>query len=67
MTDRPDRLLQLPEISAMTTLTVDSLRWLRHAGKGPRTFKLGRRVVAYESDVLAWIAAQREADRQPAA
>lgn len=54
-----DRLLQLPEISERTTLSVDSLRWLRHVGRGPKTFKLGRRVVAYESDVLAWIDAQR--------
>lgn len=61
------RLLQLPEVAAMTTLSVDSLRWLRHVGRGPRTFRLGRRVVAYESDVRAWIEAQREAEKPGAA
>lgn len=59
------RILQLPEIAERTTLSVDSLRWLRHTGRGPRTFKLGRRVVAFEADVEAWIEAQR--DKQPAA
>lgn len=53
------RLLQLPEIAKMTTLSIDSLRWLRHTGEGPRTFKLGRRVVAYESDVRDWIEQRR--------
>jgi predicted DNA-binding transcriptional regulator AlpA len=61
------RLLQLPEIAAMTTLSVDSLRWLRHVGRGPQTFRLGRRVVAYEADVIAWIEAQCAAEKAPAA
>jgi predicted DNA-binding transcriptional regulator AlpA len=53
------RLMQLSEISTMTTLSVDSLRWLRHCKRGPRTFRLGRRVVAYEADVREWIEAAR--------
>jgi predicted DNA-binding transcriptional regulator AlpA len=55
-----DRLLTLPEIAEITRVPVDTLRWYRHVGaRGPRTFRLGRRVVAYESEVLAWIEAQR--------
>lgn len=57
-----DRLLKLPEVAEMTGVSIDTLRWYRHKGEGgPRTFKLGRRVVAMESDVLAWIKEQRDA------
>lgn len=55
-----DRLLRVPEIAAMTGKPVATIRWYRHlqtAGHddGPRMFKLGRAVVAKESDVAAWI------------
>lgn len=53
-----DRLLQLPEVSELTTLSEATLRWLRHRKQGPPMFKLGRRLVTYESDVHAWIAEQ---------
>lgn len=56
----PDRLLRVPEIAEMTTCPIDTIRWYRHrqtAGhdEGPRMFRLGRAVVAKESDVIAWI------------
>ncbi|WP_210441503.1 helix-turn-helix transcriptional regulator [Nocardioides xinjiangensis] len=58
-----DRIVGVPEIAAMTGKPVDTIRWYRHrqtAGydEGPRMFKLGRNVVAKESDVLAWIDSQ---------
>ncbi len=63
-----DRLLTVPEIAERTHLSVDTIRWYRHTGAGPRTFRLGRRVFAKESDVDAWIEAQYAADTpQPAA
>lgn len=67
--DDADRLLTVPEIAERTRLSIDTIRWYRHLGNvGPRMFRLGRRVVAYESDVDAWIAAQRAADTpRPAA
>jgi predicted DNA-binding transcriptional regulator AlpA len=37
-----------------------TIRYWRHIGTGPRGFKLGRRVLYVESDVRAWIEAQRE-------
>ncbi len=37
-------------------LSAATLRYFRHEGtKGPKSAKLGRRVVYRESDVLAWI------------
>lgn len=58
-----DRILRVTEIAAMTGKPVDTIRWYRHrqsAGhnEGPRMFKLGRNVVAKESDVQEWIEAQ---------
>jgi predicted DNA-binding transcriptional regulator AlpA len=64
-----DRILRVPEIAAATGKPVDTIRWYRHrqtAGhaEGPRMFKLGRNVVAKESDVVAWIEAQYAEARQ---
>lgn len=53
-----DRLLRVPEIAEMTGKPIDTIRWYRHTGAGPKMFKLGRHVVAKESDVAAWIEAQ---------
>lgn len=62
------KIMTLDEIAAMTRLSVPTLRWLRHCGTGPHTFVLGRRVVAKESDVVAWINQRAEAapDRKSA-
>jgi excisionase family DNA binding protein len=56
-----DQLLDLTEIAAKTRMPVDTVRYKRHKGELPFTFRLGRRVVAYESEVDAWITAQRAA------
>lgn len=51
-----DKLLTITEVAEMTRLPEATLRWFRHEGtKGPKSAKLGRRVVYRESDVLAWI------------
>lgn len=56
-----DPLLLLDEIAEITRVPVNTLRWLRHRGEGPKTFRLGRRVVARTSDVLAWVEEQASA------
>lgn len=50
-----DRLLDFEQTLNVTTLTEGGLRWLRHSGEGPPMFKLGRRLVCWESDLLTWI------------
>lgn len=50
-----DKLLTVPEVAEMCRLPEATLRWFRHAGKGPRSAKLGRRVVYRESEVRQWI------------
>ncbi|QCX28078.1 helix-turn-helix transcriptional regulator [Nocardioides jishulii] len=53
-------LLRLPEVSEMTGIPAATLRFWRHQGTGPRSTKLGRRVVYREADVIAWIDEQFE-------
>ena len=53
-----DRLLTIAEVSEMLRGPIATLRWWRHIGEGPRSFKIGRRVFYRESDVLAWIELQ---------
>lgn len=41
-------------------LPVATLRYWRHVGEGPKSFKIGRRVVYRRADVEAWLASQYE-------
>ena len=68
-TPSPDDLLLLPEVAEITRRSVDTLRWLRHKGEGPRGHRSGRRVYYRRGDVMAWLAEQerRGADPCPAA
>ena len=57
-----DRFLTTAEVSAITHLPAETLRYYRHLrnGKGPKSFVLGgRRVLYSEADVAAWIEAAR--------
>ena len=57
-----DRILNTTEVSTLTRVPIATLRWWRHQGIGPRSFKLGPRKVMYkESDVLAWLEHQYDA------
>ena len=58
----PD-LLFGEEVSELTRIPLPTLRFYRHAGKGPRSFKLGNRIVYKRADVEAWIEQQYEAER----
>ena len=61
------KLLRVPDVAELTGIPEATLRFWRHAGTGPPSAKLGRRVVYRESDVLAWVDRQFENDRVPAA
>lgn len=56
------RLLLMDEVSEITRMPIDTLRYLRHTGDGPPSFKLGRRVVYPEVDLHSWITAQARKD-----
>lgn len=60
MTDHD--LLTIGEAADLVRAPVATLRYWRHVGTGPRSFRLGRRVVYKAADLQAWIetkAAQR--------
>lgn len=50
-----EKLLTLEEVAELTRTPLSTLRYWRHRGEGPNTFRLGRRVLARESDIRAWI------------
>ena len=50
-----DLLLDITEASERLHTRVNTLRYWRHVGVGPRSAKLGRRIVYRESDVIAWV------------
>lgn len=52
-----DRLLTTDEVAAYFRTVPGTVRYWRHVGKGPRSFKVGRRVLYRESDVRAYEAA----------
>jgi predicted DNA-binding transcriptional regulator AlpA len=57
-----DGLLVTTEVAAVTRAPESTVRYWRHLGTGPKSFKLGRRVVYREKDVLDWIDARAAAD-----
>jgi predicted DNA-binding transcriptional regulator AlpA len=53
--EKPD-LLTLVEAAELCRTPEASLRWRRHCGLPPRSFKLGRRVMYKRSDLEDWVA-----------
>lgn len=53
-----DRLLTLDEVADLLRTPAATLRYWRHKGTGPKSFKVGRRVIYREADVLLWVEAQ---------
>ena len=47
------------EVAALIRSAPETVRYWRHVGKGPASFKLGRRVLYVREDVTAWIEAER--------
>jgi excisionase family DNA binding protein len=47
------------EVAELLRTSPETVRWFRYVGKGPRSFKVGRRVLYDRSDVEAWLAAAR--------
>jgi len=51
--------LTLSEVAAILRVPVNTLRWWRQRGGGPRFFKIGRRLVTTIGDLRAWIEEQK--------
>ncbi len=53
------QLLTIAEAALLLRTPVATLRYWRHLGTGPRSFRLGRRVVYRRDDLQSWIDACR--------
>jgi excisionase family DNA binding protein len=57
---QPD-LLTLTEAAELLRAPVATLRYWRHLGTGPVSFRVGRRVLYRREDIAAWLNHQRAA------
>lgn len=64
-TQQPE-LLTLTEAAALLRAPIATLRYWRHLGIGPRSFRVGRRVLYRRDDLNTWINTQRDDARRPA-
>ena len=55
--------LTTAELAEMVRAPIETVRYWRHIGSGPKSFKLGRRVLYELADVEAWIAQAKSAPR----
>ena len=62
----PD-LITISEAAELLRAPVATLRYWRHLGTGPTSFRLGRRILYRRDDLHAWIDAQRQRAAGPSA
>jgi hypothetical protein len=63
--DRPnagDEILYLKEAAAFVRKPEGTMRYYRHLGIGPRSFRHGRNVAYWKSDLILWLT---EESKQP--
>lgn len=56
-----EKFITTTELASILRVPAETVRYWRHADKGPKSFKIGRRVLYAESDVNDWISEQRAA------
>lgn len=52
------KLLLIEDVSTETGFPVETLRYWRKEGRGPRFVRIGRRLVCRAADLDAWLEAQ---------
>ncbi len=55
------KYLTTAEVAELCRTSPETVRFWRHVGRGPASFKVGRRVLYDVTDVNEWISAQRTA------
>jgi len=53
-----DDLLTMKEVAGVVRVPVATLRYWRHLGTGPRSFRIGRSVRYWRTEVLHWLEEQ---------
>jgi hypothetical protein len=59
-----DEMLTLQEACAFLRVPEGTLRYWRHLGSGPRSFKLGRHVRYWRGDLILWLSEQTNAPQK---
>jgi DNA-binding transcriptional MerR regulator len=54
------KYLTTHEVAELCRTSPETVRYWRHVGRGPQSFKLGRRVLYSADDVSTWIDGARE-------
>jgi predicted DNA-binding transcriptional regulator AlpA len=54
------RYLTTVEVADLARTSPETVRFWRHVGKGPKSFKVGRKVLYAVVDVEAWLADARD-------
>jgi hypothetical protein len=57
-TNLGDEMLSLQEACAFLRVPEGTLRYWRHLGAGPRSFKVGRHVRYWRADLILWLTEQ---------
>ena len=60
----PENARAITEAADLLRTPIATLRYWRHLGTGPRSFRLGRHVLYRTGDLHAWIRAQHDAPDQ---
>ncbi|HSV41638.1 MAG TPA: helix-turn-helix domain-containing protein [Nocardioidaceae bacterium] len=53
-----DELLTMEEVAAVVRVPIATLRYWRHLGTGPRSFRIGRSVRYWRTEVALWLEEQ---------
>jgi DNA-binding transcriptional MerR regulator len=64
-TEAVRQLLTTAEVAELTRAPVSTVRYWRHVGVGPASFRLGRRVVYRLCDVERWLDEKRAEQSRP--
>jgi Helix-turn-helix domain len=60
-----DEMLTLQEACAFLRVPEGTLRYWRHLGCGPRSFKIGRHVRYWRADLILWLTDQTNRPQHP--
>lgn len=60
-----EQYLVTDEVAEMCRTSANTVRFWRHVGKGPRSFKVGRRVLYDRNDVESWLADLQRGPLEP--
>lgn len=63
--DTPQKYMTTNEVADLLRTSPETIRFWRHSGKGPKSFKVGRRVLYAVEDVEAYVAEAYERGHHP--